>query len=70
MKILKKQTPTEKLKERINFLNEAIITLTTDVKVLRAENNLYKEFFNLHFKQGIPSLIKALRIAIKAVSPK
>lgn len=63
MKTLKKLTPTDLLKHRVEELEKQNSTLFSQIRVLEAKDVLYKEFFSLHFKQGVPSLIKALRQA-------
>lgn len=61
---VRRLTPTESLKNAVQFLKEKNDILYRENAVLKAENTLYKQFNDLHFKQGIPSLIKALRVAI------
>jgi len=59
-----KLTPTEKLKNEVEYWHEQARFSSNENKILKAENVLYKEFFALHFKQGVPSLVKALRQAM------
>jgi hypothetical protein len=59
-----KVTPTERLKISIEELRYQNNTLFNRIKTLEAENAVYKEVFAMHFKQGIPSLVKALRTTI------
>lgn len=63
-KVLRRLTPTETLKSEVSYWRLKHDILYRENAVLKAENILYKQFNDLHFKQGIPSLIKALRVAI------
>jgi hypothetical protein len=64
---LKMSTPTEILKSKIEVLQMLNSRINTENDVLKAQNVLYKEFFALHFKQGVPSLVKALRQATNSL---
>ena len=64
---LKKLTPTQILQERIKALELTNYSLKEKCNIYSAENSLYKEFFSVHFKQGVPSLVKALRQAISSL---
>jgi hypothetical protein len=67
---VRKLTPTEELKFKIERLEEMNSSLFTENEVLKAQNALNKQFFDLHFKQGIPSLIKALRVVTYSMVTK
>jgi len=58
----------EVLKDSNTYLLQRIQTLEIDIRVLKAENLLLKDFYNINYKQGIPSLIKALRVSIQSLN--
>lgn len=70
MKGVRKLTPTEALKSEAAYWKLKHDQLFLECSVLKAENVLYKQFNDLHFKQGITSLVKALRVSIYALSNK
>lgn len=66
----KRVTPTQQLKTEIISLKKNINELSHRNELLLHENYLLKEFFDLHFKQGVTSLVKALRVVTEALSKK
>ena len=57
----------KEMEDKVSYLQARNDHLSMENMRLDTENRIIKEVFNLHFKQGIPSLVKALRQVIKTV---